>query len=359
MKWSVAALGFAATALAGAAPPDLKPKGNAPEGCSATHDGEFMVSIFKLGDQKQKRDLAKRDCGGPNTLVLKLNDGVLKDRQDRTGAIVANYQFQFDGPPQAGSIYTAGFSTCNNGSLALGPSTVFWQCLSGDFYNLYDRHWAKQCEPVEIVAQSCNGAKQPENDSGNPGGNGKKPVGTSMVVTTVVTALKDGQPQVVPTTIAVPMCQIGDGQIQAHTTPCDKVPVNPPVTQISDGQIQAPTNPPAISQIGDGQVQAPGPSGKPVSQISDGQVQAPSAGAPVTQIGDGQVQAPTGGAPVTQISDGQVQAPTGAPITQISDGQVQAPTGAPSAPSTPVAAGNKEGPVAALLAAGLAAVLFL
>lgn len=344
MKFSAAALGFAATALAvpGAAPPDLKPKGNPPAGCSPNHDGDFMVTIFKVGDQK--RDvIQKRDCGGPNTLVLNLHDGVLKDKKDRTGAIVANYQFQFDGPPQAGSIYTAGFSTCNNGSLALGSSTVFYQCLSGSFYNLYDRHWAPQCNPVEIVAMPCGAAQQPPK-GGAPGGDGKHPVGTSMVATTVVTVLSDGQPQVVPTTIPVPMCQIGDGQIQAHTTPCDKVPVNPPVTQITDGQIQAPTNPPAISQI------------------SDGQVQAPTGGAPVTQITDGQVQAPTGGAPVTQISDGQVQAPTapaGPPISQISDGQIQAPTGTPS--TVPTAGAGKDFPhaMAALFAAGMGAVFFL
>ncbi|ORY17329.1 hypothetical protein BCR34DRAFT_611064 [Clohesyomyces aquaticus] len=36
--------------------------------------------------------------------------------------IVANYQFQFDAPPQAGAIYTGGFSVCPNGTLAIGGS---------------------------------------------------------------------------------------------------------------------------------------------------------------------------------------------------------------------------------------------
>jgi hypothetical protein len=53
---------------------------------------------------------------------------------------------------QAGAIYTSGFSLCGNGSLALGGSAVFYQCLSGDFYNLYDRHWAAQCSPIYIEA---------------------------------------------------------------------------------------------------------------------------------------------------------------------------------------------------------------
>jgi hypothetical protein len=35
-------------------------------------------------------------------------------------------------------------------TLALGGSTTFWQCLSGDFYNLYTENWAAQCSPVEL-----------------------------------------------------------------------------------------------------------------------------------------------------------------------------------------------------------------
>ncbi|TQV96681.1 hypothetical protein V2A60_002934 [Cordyceps javanica] len=332
MKWTVAALGLAATVAAvpqGAAS-GLKPDASAPQGCSASYDGQFEVSVFKLGGQS-KRSIEKRQCSGDKALVLDLKDGVLTDSKGRIGSIVANYQFQFDGPPaQAGAIYTAGFSACQNGSLAIGGSTVFYQCRSGDFYNLYDRSWAEQCEAVSIVAMPCSAQKP------NGGSPMQSPVATSMVVTTVVAPLPDGQPQVKTTTVPVPMCQIGDGQVQAHSTPCDQAP-GAPVSQISDGQIQAPSNLPPISQISDGQIQAP--TGAPVSQISDGQVQAPSAtGAPVTQISDGQVQAPTGGAKVTQISDGQVQAPT-------------------ASATVPIAAGAKAIP--GLAAAGLAAALFL
>ncbi len=308
--------------------------------------GSLLADVTQMLTVKQKRS-----CSGDKSLVLDLKDGVLTDSQGRIGSIVANYQLQFDGPPaQAGAIYTAGFSTCQNGSLAIGPSTVFYQCRSGDFYNLYDRSWAEQCEGVEIVAMPCSAQKD------NGGSPMQSPVATSMAVTTIVAALSDGQPQVKTTTVPVPMCQIGDGQVQAHSTPCDQAP-GAPVTQISDGQIQAPTNLPPVSQISDGQVQVP--TGAPVSQISDGQVQAPSAtgGAPVSQISDGQVQAPSAtGAKVTQISDGQVQAPSatgGAKVTQISDGQVQAPT----ATTVPTAAGAKVLP--GLAAAGLAAALFL
>lgn len=90
-------------------------------------------------------------CRSNSTLELSINNGVLKDNKGRTGYIASNYQFQFDDPPQAGAIYTAGFSVCNTqGTLALGNSTTFYQCRSGDFYNLYDRNWAPQCNPVEI-----------------------------------------------------------------------------------------------------------------------------------------------------------------------------------------------------------------
>ena len=89
-------------------------------------------------------------CRTNSSLEVSLSNGILTDSDGRTGYIAANYQFQFDKPPQAGAIYTAGFSVCANGSLALGGSNVFWQCLSGNFYNLYDRYWAAQCSPITI-----------------------------------------------------------------------------------------------------------------------------------------------------------------------------------------------------------------
>lgn len=95
-------------------------------------------------------------CAEGGALSITLKDGILKDQQGRTGYIAANYQFQFDGPPQAGAIITAGFSVCANGTLALGGSNVFYQCLSGSFYNLYDRYWAAQCSPVTIDTIKLN-----------------------------------------------------------------------------------------------------------------------------------------------------------------------------------------------------------
>ena len=89
-------------------------------------------------------------CKTNSSLEVTLSGGVLRDSVGRTGYIASNFQFQFDKPPQAGAIYTAGWSVCANGSLALGGSNVFYQCLSGNFYNLYNEHWAAQCSPVTI-----------------------------------------------------------------------------------------------------------------------------------------------------------------------------------------------------------------
>lgn len=177
---------------------------------------------------------------------MTLQDGILKDAKDRTGYIASNYQFQFDGPPQAGALFTAGFSACRNQKLAFGSSTVFWQCQSGDFYNLYDRNWAEQCEPVEIIMMAC-GAGSAKKEA-----NAKRVVG-SIVATTVVTVVSNGQTQVLPTTIAVPMCQIGDGQVQVRTTPCDDMHIPiitaPPVSQVSNGRIQVPTTAPPAPPV--------------------------------------------------------------------------------------------------------------
>jgi len=90
-------------------------------------------------------------CLTNSTLELSLSNGRLTDGKGRIGYIASNFQFQFDeGVPQAGAIYTTGFSVCDNGTLALGGSAIWWQCLSGNFFNLYDRDWAAQCSPVYL-----------------------------------------------------------------------------------------------------------------------------------------------------------------------------------------------------------------
>lgn len=276
---AAAALAGAAAALPQGVTSAIAPQQTAPAGCQSTYSGDFSISVVNVTSSASKRSLSAR-----KVLTMTLADGVLTDDEGRTGYIAANHQFQFDKPAQTGAIYTAGWSVCGNGTLALGDSAIFYQCLSGTFYNLYDESTGDQCTPIYI-------------DVINAG--------------TAVSTAADGQ------ATAGAATQISDGQIQATTSTAA-------VSQISDGQIQATTGASVVTQISDGQIQAT--TGAPVTQISDGQIQATTA-AVVTQISDGQIQATTA-APVTQISDGQIQATTGAAVvTQISDGQIQASAG--------------------------------
>lgn len=101
---------------------------------------------------------AAQACATSGTLEITLKNGVLTDSKNRTGYIAANSQFQFDDPPQTGAIYTAGWSLCSNGTLALGGDVTFYQCLSGSFYNIYYNNVldAAQCTPVQIEAIQLN-----------------------------------------------------------------------------------------------------------------------------------------------------------------------------------------------------------
>jgi len=236
------------------------PQASSSEECASSADGEFTITTVNATDAPTRRGLERRQLDG--TLMISLEDGKLTDQAGRTGYIASNYQFQFDSPVQAGARETEGFGLCSNNSMSLMGSTVFYSCLSGDFYNLYSQSTGAQCIPIHIQA-SMGGSASPS-----------------------VSQISDGQPQASQPAVT----QISDGQPQAS---------QPAVTQISDGQPQA--SAPAVTQISDGQPQASAPA---VTQISDGQ---PQASAPaVTQISDGQPQA---SAPVvTQISDGQPQA---------------------------------------------------
>ncbi|CCH58415.1 hypothetical protein TBLA_0A06230 [Henningerozyma blattae CBS 6284] len=92
-------------------------------------------------------------CKNSGTLVVSLTDGLLIDSKGRIGSVVSNRQIQFDGPPpQSGSIYAAGWALTPDGNLALGSQDIFYQCLSGNFYNMYDQPIAEQCEEVHLQA---------------------------------------------------------------------------------------------------------------------------------------------------------------------------------------------------------------
>lgn len=172
----LAPLFFAASTLAQGPPEGIAPSSQPPAGCEPNSNGNFTIGTLKLANSKvQKRESAVEvspfftspvittpwhthtdiSQAADGALVCNLNKGILRDRDGRTGSVVSNRQFQFDGPPQAGAIYTGGFSICNNGSLAIGGSTRWWQCSSGGFYNLYDEWIGAQCEEIRIqVAMS-------------------------------------------------------------------------------------------------------------------------------------------------------------------------------------------------------------
>ncbi|KAK5684472.1 hypothetical protein LTS10_004342 [Elasticomyces elasticus] len=298
MQYSLTCLALAALAVAKAMPQGVtsavSPSTSAPADCKASYDGTFSIQTVNVTTASK----VKRQAD--DTLVMTLADGILKDAKGRTGYIADNRQFQFDGPPQTGAVYTAGWSVCSNGSLTIGDDSVFYQCLSGTFYNLYDENYlnAAQCSQVYINVIAGSGSSSVASQSAD----GQI---TASPVASAASQLPDGQPQATTAATALPS-QISDGQVQATTA----ATAAPAVSIISDGQIQATTAATAAPTTA-----AP----SPISQISDGQVQATTAApAPmVSQIGDGQIQAPTTStvAGAAQASDGQVQASVGANST--------------------------------------------
>ncbi|KAI2778347.1 hypothetical protein F4815DRAFT_447491 [Daldinia loculata] len=263
----------------------LTPTGAAPAGCKGSFDGKFEISVAEVTEKRSISQPQKRaECGSDGVLVLTLKDGSTFDAKDRTGYIASNYQFQFDAPAQAGALYTSGFSLCENNIVALGDSKTFYRCLSGDFYNLYDRDWAPQCSPVSIIAVPC-GSDDPASQI--PDG---QVVGTSVVLTTIVTALPDGQPQVVTTSVPVPICQIGDGQVQQVTTPCASVIPSPTSTYVP------------VSEYTDGQVQVTPPGSAPAPPATPTATPTPAPSAPSVPVSSAPAPGSSGGVPSSYTS---------------------------------------------------------
>ncbi|CAM9016884.1 hypothetical protein WICANDRAFT_60970 [Wickerhamomyces anomalus NRRL Y-366-8] len=148
----------------------LTPTGSAPQGAATDFTSSFGIGVLTLASSGAptptgssgpvaKRDdqpdassyIKQRATKNEGSLSLKIEKSVLSDESGRIGSIVSNRQFQFDGPPpQAGAIYAAGWSITPEGVLALGDQTIFYQCLSGNFYNLYDENVAEQCHEINL-----------------------------------------------------------------------------------------------------------------------------------------------------------------------------------------------------------------
>jgi len=143
----LAPLLFAAASVAQAVDEGIEPPSGPPSGCETTVKGSFSIGTLDNPSLRRRETAQEAADGG---LLCTLKDGILHDQYKRTGSVVANRQFQFDGPPQAGAIYTGGFSVCSNGSLAIGGSTRWWRCMSGEFGNLYDEYIGAQCHEIRI-----------------------------------------------------------------------------------------------------------------------------------------------------------------------------------------------------------------
>ncbi|KAJ8109983.1 hypothetical protein OPT61_g7056 [Boeremia exigua] len=296
---SYIALAFASTALA-------LPQTSGSSECASSAPGSFQIQTVNK-TSSTKRDLEARQLAGALTLTLK--DGILKDQAGRQGYIAANDQFQFDQPVQAGALETEGFALCSNNTLALTAgqrpfgATTFWQCLSGDFFNLYADSQGMQCQQIYIQAVNQGSGAASQLSDGQPQATTAAPSATNAV-----SQIPDGQPQATTPAASASqiVSQIPDGQPQA-TTPAASV--SQVVSQIPDGQPQATTPAASLTSV--------------VTQISDGQ---PQAGTPAPSV----APSPSVSRVVSQISDGQPQAGTPAPsvsniVSQIPDGQPQAP----------------------------------
>ena len=101
-----------------------------------------------------------------------MKNGILTDPLGRTGYVASNEQLQFDDPPQLGAIWTAGFSVCENGSLALGDDVIWWKCLSGSFYNLYFKTIGSECIESYLITHAFNGTSSPIPVSNTPSASG-------------------------------------------------------------------------------------------------------------------------------------------------------------------------------------------
>lgn len=351
MRSAFIASALVATAAAGGVSSAVAPTAAAPAGCSSNYAGMFQIQDTLLpGGSKRSleavrtaaplnqptattgRDLVLTSLQRDTPLTIMLTNGVLKDSDGRTGYLASNMQFQFDNPPQAGAIYTAGFTICSNGSLALGNDALWWSCLSGSFSNIYYESQGGQCKEVTLQAI-------PYGASGTTAA--PPPPSGATTAAAPCTEYKDGQPQCTPTTAAppAPMCtEYVDGQPQ-----CSAVTAAPACTEYKDGQPQcsAVTAAPAVcSEYKDGQPQcATATPTAACTEYKDGQPQCSAvtaAPAVCSEYSDGQPQCATATAsppaPVcSEYSDGQPQCATATPTavcTEYKDGQPQCPTAA-------------------------------
>ncbi|KAM0272823.1 hypothetical protein ACHAQH_008581 [Verticillium albo-atrum] len=296
------------------------PAAAAPAGCSTTYADSFEISIVAAPEEAKHLEMRAATCSG--SLVVNLKDGVLTDSKDRTGSIVANYQFQFDGPAQVDAIYTSGFSVCDDNLLALGDKKTFYKCNSGSFANLYDRNWANQCSPVALYVRPCGKSRRsPQGDYG-------------------------AAPEP-PTESSHPVTQIDDGQIQVPTGEPPKPPTQPtypapephpePSTPAEPEYPPAEPSTPAEPEYPPAEPSTPAePEYPPAEPSKPAEPEYPEPQPEPTHPAEPTYPAPEPEHPVTQISDGQIQVPTGEPPAPPVETEHPAPPPSPPVETHPV-----------------------
>ncbi|KAI4180366.1 MAG: hypothetical protein L6R41_007281 [Letrouitia leprolyta] len=210
MKFAIAVLTTIVAAVSAQNPP----------GCSSDFSGTFVIqptNVTSAPGQFDKRQ-ARTICGA--TPIVSLEGGVLTDQNGRTGSVVANSQFQFDNPVQEDALFTSGFSICQNSSLAVGGSTIFYQCLSGSFYNLYQQSQGKQCNEIYINTIGCeaDGASSVSSSASTPATTATtaSSIPSSTPTTLVSTSAAPAPPPATPTSVAAPY-PVGNGTAPAPT----------------------------------------------------------------------------------------------------------------------------------------------
>lgn len=164
MQYALFGLALAATAYAqGVSEPQFPSGVNGPPPKSNFPKNAFALSTVNVSDagsatSQQYFNNNPVDCSNIYPKIS-LTGSALTDQRGSTGSIVANDQFQFDGPPQAGVKVSAGWYRNDNATLALGTAgdaAVFYQCDSGNLVNLYRISIGKQCVPIYLLLNVCS-----------------------------------------------------------------------------------------------------------------------------------------------------------------------------------------------------------
>ena len=134
----------------------------------------------------------------------------MTDQCGRTGSVVANSQFQFDDLVQVDALAADGFSICENNTLSVLGSAVFYQCLNAKteersaFNNLYTENQGGQCNASYIQAVFCEVPDDQLEEISNEAACSVTGIQTNTAATPTATGEAEDSGAVAPTTTAAP-----------------------------------------------------------------------------------------------------------------------------------------------------------